>query len=431
MLHVEGEKINTKKILMLMLNDFVAILGNPEIVQPIIQRLHETIQQLISSGNTNITILLGLAKLRIAQNARMRQSEKEAQEAFIGAMNYLMPPLQSADPATISDEQIHDYWLCLKICQEMAQPKAMAIIFEQIIKVEKAHTLDINRSKENRGQIAENIMNQHIDMSKTYYNMPKQLQEQFTNYTEPTVALLKAYVENANNHRNEDMSDLEDMIRLAGYYQALGELTLRLERHEESYEALTEAQILQMRQLAALQKEDGKEFMSHNQLFCRLALSATNHMIAAYYRRNGKSQHDLGIVLRSNMNLAEDCFKYHKFDPRAIHFLINAALELGDYQHNSRGYLAECGTYEKVIRQFPALNNMRLDQQLAADVAIIHTKCGQIQADNSIRRFKDALKNLDIAYKLCKAMADNTKNPTFQQNAEAVMKMIKQLNGGK
>ena len=428
----QGEKINITKILLHMLNDCVAIIGNPELQKPVIERLYDTIQQIIAGGNSDITILLGVAKLRLAQNARIRRVDEEAQKAFIAAMNYLVPPLQQADPATISFAQIDQYWLCLKICQEMAQPKAMAVFFEQIIKVEKAQSQDENRSEEERGTIAENIIGQHIDMSKVYYSMPQPMQEQFTNYTESTIALLKAFLETAKKDgHNEDVNDLNDIARLAGYYQALGELSLRLERHEDSYDALTEAQILQMRQLAALQKQDGSDAMSPSQLVTRLALSATNHMIAAHYRRQGKSQHDLGIVLRSNMNLAEDCFKFYSHDPRVIHFLINAALELGEYQHNSRGFLAECGTYEKVIRQFPALNNMRLDQQLATDIAMIHTKCGQIQSDNAIRRFKDAIKNLETAYQLWKALADNTKNPQLQKNAESVQQMLQQLKGNK
>ena len=427
MTRAEGEKVNSVKILMLMLNDCVGIIGDPELQKPFIQRLHDTIQQIIAAGNNQITILLGVAKLRMAQNARIRRQEEEAQKAFIDAMNYLMPPLQQADPATISMEQIDQYWLCLKICQEMAQPKAMTIFFEQIIKVEKAQSQDENRSEEERGRIAEAIIGQHIDMSKTYYAMPKPMQEQFTNYSEPTIALLNAFVQTADVKHNEDITDPKDMAQIAGYYQSLGELNLHLEHYDASYEALTEAQIIQMRQVAAYQKKDGENAMSPQQLLARLALSATNHMIAAHYRRQGKSQHDLGIVLRSNMNLAEDCFKFYGHDGRVIHFIINAALELGEYQHNSRGYLAECGTYEKVIRLFPMLNNMRLDQQLAIDVAMIHTKCGEIQSDRSIRRYKDAAHNLDVAYKLWKALADNTKNEQFQKNAEAVQNMINNL----
>lgn len=427
MLRAQGEKIDLTKMLLLLLNDCVAIIGIPDRQKVVIEKLQQTIGELIAEGHNDITILLGVARLRTAQNARVRRQEQEAQTAFIGAMNYLMPPLQQADPNTISPNQIDEYWLCLKICQEMAQPKAMAIFFEQIIKVEKAQTQNTNLSEEQRGRIAENIIGQHIDMSKTYYMMPKPLQEQFTNYSESTVALLKAYLEQEEGQHNEDVKNDADISRLAGYYQALGELTLHLERYDESNDALTEAQILQMRQLAAAQKADGENVMSPNQLMIRLALSVTNHMLAGHYRRQGKNSHDLGIVLKSNMNLAEDCFKFYSHDGRVIHFIINAALELGDYQHNMHGYLAECGTYEKVIRLFPALNNMRLDGQLAQDIAMIETKCGQIQADNSIRRYKDAIRNLEAAYKLWKALADNTKNPNIQKNAEAVEQMLKQL----
>ena len=424
MARAEGEKVNSVKILMLMLNDCVGIIGNPDLQKPYIQRLHDTIQQIIAAGNNQITILLGVAKLRMAQNARIRRQEEEAQKAFIDAMNYLMPPLQQADPATISMEQIDQYWLCLKICQEMAQPKAMTILFEQIIKVEKAQSQDRNRSEEERGRIAEAIIGQHIDMSKTYYAMPKPIQEQFTNYSEPTIALLNAFVQTTEVKHNEDITAPQDMAQIAGYYQSLGELNLHLERYDASYEALTEAQIIQMRQVAAYQKKEGSNTMSPQQLLARLALSATNHMIAAHYRRQGKNMHDLGIVLRSNMNLAEDCFKFYSHDGRVIHFIINAALELGDYQHSSHGFLAECGTYEKVIREFPKLNNMRFDQQLAVDLAMIHTKCGSIQAENAIRRYKDALRNLETAKNIWKALAENTKNEQFAKNLEIVQKMI-------
>jgi len=427
MTRAEGEKVNITKILLLMLNDCAAIIGNPDLIRPVIDRLHNIIETLINNGNSDITILLGVAKLRQAQCARIRRNQEEAQQYFIGAMNYLMPSIMRADPLSISQMQIDQYWLCLKICEEMSQPKAIAAIFEQIIKVEKAQTQDESRSEEVRNRIAENIIGQHIDMSKLFYAIPKEMQEQFTNYSESTAALLKAYLTNEENEHNEDVTDPDDVAKLAGYYQSLGEITLHLGREEESYDALTEAQILQMRQLAAVQKIDGENAMSPRQLIVRLALSVTNHLLAGHYRRQGKSQHDLGIVLKSNMNLAEDCFKYYSHDGRVIHFIINAALELGEYHHVSRGYLAECGTYEKVIKLFPALNNIRLDQQLAGDIAMIHTKCGQIQADNTIRRYKDAIRNLETAYKLWKAMADNTKNPGLQKNAEAVEQMLKQL----
>ena len=426
MTRAEGEKVNQVKLMLLMLNDCVAIVANPDNQKPIIEKLNAIVGQYIALGKSEMDIVMGIAKLRLAQNARIRKDEQEAQQTFIGAMNYLLPMLQQTDAKTFTRIMLDQYWLCLKICQEMAQPKAMAKFFELIVKIEQEQSQDESRSVEERAQIAENIIGQHIDMSKVYFSMPKQMQEQFVNYSEATVALLKAFVGKEAETHNDDVLEPQDIVRLAGYYQALGELTLHLQRFDESYDALTEAQILQMRYLAMLQKEDGQDAMSPNQLITRLALSTTNHMIAAHYRRNNKS-HDLGVTLRSNMNLAEDCFRFYANDGRVIHFFINAALELGDYQHSSRGYLAECGTYEKVIREFPKLNNIRLDGNLAADVAMIHTKCGQTQADNAIRRYKDAVLNLETALRLWKALAENTKNPQFKQNAEAVQQMLSQL----
>ena len=67
---------------------------------------------------------------------------------------------------------------------------------------------------------------------------------------------------------------------------------------------------------------------------------------------------------------------------------------------------------------------MRFDQQLAVDLAMIHTKCGSIQAENAIRRYKDALRNLETAKNIWKALAENTKNEQFAKNLEIVQKMI-------
>lgn len=421
MVRCEGEKVNLTKLLMLLLNDCIAIIGQPQPQQAAVTRLAQLIEELIQQGHQEITVLLGIARLRIAQNARLRREEKEAQEAFIAALNYLMPSIQQADPLTINAEQIREYWIALKICQEMAQPKAIALLFESIIKVEQAQTQDTNRSDEERGQIAEAIINQHVDMAKLYYAFPKELQEQFTNYSEPTVALLKAFLEGSKN----DTAELgqEDMAKMAGYYQSLGEISDRLEKHDEAYEALVEAQILQMRLVGQFQKQEGDK-MSPQALLQRLALSVTNHMLAGHYRQQNKSQHDLSVVLTANMNLALDCFKAYPRDGRVVHFVINAALELGDLQHRTGGLLAECGTYEKVIRQFVALNNMRIDGQLCQDMAMIHTKCGQAQCDDKIRRYGDAAKNLDVALKLWNTLAENTKNPEFKKNADVVAQML-------
>ncbi|MBR5717291.1 MAG: hypothetical protein IKX59_11950 [Bacteroidales bacterium] len=438
---VQSEKADQKKILMLQLNDCIAIVGNPERQKTVAEKLHNLIGSMIQQGNSGITVLLGIAKLRIAQSARTRaqiahqqqkedeakQLEQQAQQTFIGALNYLMPPLQQADPTTISDEQVRQYWLCLKICQEMAQPKAISLLFEAIVKVEQAQIAALDN--EHADQLKISIIDQHIDMSKLFYQMPQPLQEQFTNYSEGCISLIQTYLEGLNNEEEDKYKGHDEELRLCNYYQTLGELYDHLGKTEESYDAYTEAQIRQMRYLAALKKEDEEAGiqMSPRALIARLTLSVTNHNLGMYYRKEGKSQRDLSVLLRSNMDLALDCFKAYPRDGRVIHFVINAALELGDLQHKSKGIKAEVDTYTRVISQFVVLNNLRLDQQLCVDMAMIHTKCGQCQADNNIRRYKDALRNLDVAQKLWSTLANNTKNPEFQKNADAVAKMIKQL----
>ena len=460
---VQSEKVNVKKLLMLLLNDCVAIVGDPQKQMTVTDKLHEVVANVIQNGDEDVTVMLGVAKLRIAQNERLlaqlsRQQKKDeeaqeheqaAQQVFIDALNYLMPPLQQADPETISDEQIRQYWLCLKICQEMAQPKAITLMFESIVKAEQAQVAAIakNMQEAGEGNISEEdskraeelgtrIIDQHIDLSKLYYQLPQQLQEQFTNYSEAAISLINAYIEGikANDSRNEE-DDMALDMRMCNYYQTIGELQNRLGRDEESYEAYTEAQIRQMRHLAAVKRQDEeiaeKEnkpgFMSQEGLITRLTLSVTNHMLGMYYRKQGKGQHDLSILLRSNMDLAMDCFKAYPRDGRVVHFIVNAALELGDMQHQSKGIMAECGTYEKVIRQFPALNNMRLDPQLIADLAMIHTKCGQTQCEDTIRRFGDAQRNLTTALNLWTMLAKNTGNPEFRKNMEAVQNMLNQI----
>jgi len=426
----QGEKVNVEKLLMLLINDCIAIVQNPQLLEPVINRLHSVVEGLIQQGNDQITILLGMVKLRIAQNYRSMNKQEEAQQAFIAALNYLMAPLQQADPLSVTSKQVRQYWHCLKICQEMVQPKAVAHIFESIVKVEQAHAQDTNRTDEEREQVAEAILGQHIDMAKLYYTLPDQLKEQFTNYTEPCVALLKAFLEGA--HDAEAASEV-DNNKLAGYYQSMGELCEHLQRYEESYDALVEAQILQMRNLGILQKRDagktvdGSKYMSPQALVERLALSVTNHMLGMHHRRQNKLNHDLEVLFKSNYDLANDCFAAYPHDGRVIHFIVNASIELAEFQIQKGGFLAACGTYEKVIKQFPVLNNVRLNQQLCQDIAMIHTKAGQAQANPKIRRFGDAVRNLEQAQRLWKSLADTTKNPEYQKNADAVEKMIKQI----
>ena len=454
---VQSEKVDQKKILMLQLNDCIAIVGNPDRQKVVAEKLHNIIGSMIRQGNNEITVLLGIAKLRIAQSARTRaqiahqqqkeeeakEFEQQAQQAFIGALNYLMPPLQQADPTTISDEQVRQYWLCLKICQEMAQPKAISLLFEAIVKVEQAQIAalankhadtsevseEVEADEKRAHQLSTNIIDQHIDMSKLFYQMPQPLQEQFTNYSEGCISLIQAYLDGLNKEGEDNEKGQDEELRLCNFYQTMGELYDHLGKTDESYDAYTEAQIRQMRYLAALKKEDEEAGiqMSQRSLIARLTLSVTNHNLGLYYRKEGKSQRDLSVLLRSNMDMALDCFKAYPRDGRVIHFVINAALELGDLQHKSKGLKAECDTYTRVISQFGVLNNLRLDQQLCVDMAMIHTKCGQCQADDNIRRYRDALRNLDVAQKLWSSLAQNTKNPEFQKNAEAVAKMMKQI----
>ena len=454
---VQSEKVDQKKILMLQINDCIAIVGNPDRQRVVAEKLHTVIGTMIQQGNSEITVLLGIAKLRIAQSARTRaqiahqqqkddeakQFEQQAQQTFIAALNYLMPPLQQADPTTISDEQVHQYWICLKICQEMAQPKAISLLFEAIVKVEQAQIAALANKHADQSEVSEeaeadekrahmlstSIIDQHIDMSKLFYQMPQPLQEQFTNYSEGCISLIQAYMDGLNKESEGQDKGEDEELRLCNYYQTLGELYDHLGKTDESYDAYTEAQIRQMRYLAALKKQDEEAGiqMSQRALIARLTLSVTNHNLGMYYRKEGKSQRDLSVLLRSNMDLALDCFKAYPRDGRVIHFVINAALELGDLQHKNKGLKAECDTYTRVISQFGVLNNLRLDQQLCVDMAMIHTKCGQCQADDNIRRYRDALRNLDVAQKLWSSLAQNTKNPEFQKNADAVAKMMKQL----
>lgn len=420
MTRATGEKVNQTKILTLMLNDAVAIVGVPELQRSIIERLHETITRMVEGGEREYATLLGIAKLRLSQNARIQRNEQEAQQFFVAALNSLLPIV--LERVTVLN--LDQYWLALKICQEMAQPKAMNVLFVEIVKLERAM---LEKGDDNtKVSLTERILGQYIDMSKVYRAMPPQIQEQFTDYSEETIGLLTAYLQDVRPVGSDD-SDWQMATRLAGYYQVLGELYNNTGAHDKSYDALTEAQILQMRSLAQLQRRDGMGKMSPDQLITRLSLSVTNHAIAAHYRRMNKGQHDLNVILTSNLDLAFDCFKAYPHDGRVVHFIINAALELGDYLHQGKGYLAECGTYEKVLRELHAIQNMRLDQQLCQDVAMIHTKAGQIEADKQIRRYKDAVRNLELAYRLWSNLAENTKQEEFRKNAEAVATLLKQI----
>lgn len=450
----QSEKVNTLKLFMLLLNDCLGIVGNIELQRPFIEKLTVLADSMVGS-HPEIAIVPGVCRLRMAQNSRtkaniFRQQQKadestvfenEAQQSFLAAINVIMPLMQKTDPATLMPHQVDQFWLCLKICQEMGQPKAMSLIFENIIRLERGK-LEAETQKGDASEfgedefmaLTERMIAQHIDMSKLYYSMPEALQKDFVNYSEATINLIKAYIEGAKEDQTKENDTLTEEQRearqaninntLIAFYQTLGELNSYLEKWDESYDALTEAQILQMRLLAAIQRTDGEDKMSQKQLVARLGLSVTNHMLAIHYRKQEKAQRDLDVVLNSNLDLALDCFKFYPHEGRVIHFLINAALELGDNHHRNRGYLAECHTYQKVIDRFASLNNLRLDEQLAIDVAMIYTKCGQVQADDAIRQYSDAKKNLEAALNLWNSLAQNTHNPEFKNNADLCSQIL-------
>ena len=77
--HCEGEKINLTKLLMILLNDGLNIVGNPELIKPSAERLTQVVEELIGQGHQEISVILGIGRLRIAQNARMRRQEQEAE----------------------------------------------------------------------------------------------------------------------------------------------------------------------------------------------------------------------------------------------------------------------------------------------------------------------------------------------------------------
>jgi hypothetical protein len=79
---VQSEKVDQKKILMLQLNDCIAIDGNPDRQKEVAERHHNIVGTLIQQGNNEITVLLGVAKLRIAQSARTRAQIARQQQKY-------------------------------------------------------------------------------------------------------------------------------------------------------------------------------------------------------------------------------------------------------------------------------------------------------------------------------------------------------------
>lgn len=374
-----------------------------------------------------MVLLLGITKLRIAQNARIRREEKEAENAFVAALNGIMKIAKETAPEEFPAQHIDILWLALKICQEMAQPKAMVVIFDTLTEIERSRFKTEGDPKEKEA-IREKMLSQHIDMSKLYYALPQPLKEQFKDYSEETLSLIdQVLAEKQNTLAEEGQQDqFQEIVRRSSLYQAKGEICLNAGKLDESCDALTEAQIIQERQLGQLTKQEGPDHMSEAQLLTRLTLSVTNHLLGIHYRQNKKGKHDLSMVLNTNMTLAKDCFKHFPTDGRVIHFLINASLELGDFLHSSNSFVPERETYQTVVHLIMSkIQNLRLDETLCRDVAMIHSKLGQIQMH--FKQMRDAKQNLTIGHNLWAQLAKNTHNKEFENNAEATQKLLDQI----
>lgn len=427
----EVTDFDRSKLFLILINDVLGMLGKPDLQKSMIEKIHQRLEKILSErGSTTMLLLLGITKLRIAQNARIRREEKEAENAFVAALNGIMKIAKETSPEEFPLQHIEILWLALKICQEMAQPKAMVVIFDTLAEIEKTRFETEGDPKE-KEEIREKMLAQHIDMSKLYYALPQPLKEQFKDYSEQTLSLIEKFLTEEQNSQVEDSQQdqshhFQEIVRRSSLYQAKGEICLNAGKMEESCDALTEAQIIQERQLGQLAKQDGPDKMSEAQLLTRLTLSVTNHLLGIHYRRDKKGKHDLSMVLNTNMALAKDCFKHFPTDGRVIHFLINASLELGDFLHSSNSFVPERETYQTVVQLIMSkIQNLRLDETLCRDVAMIHSKLGQIQMH--FKQMRDAKQNLTIGHNLWAQLAKNTHNKEFENNAEATKKLLDQI----
>lgn len=426
-------EFNREKLFLLLLNDVMGILANPQLQQPLVNELENRIEGIVRESNSlNFGLILGIAKLRQAQNARLLKQEKEAQNHFISAVGGIMRIFEHKTAAETTTQQLDLLWLALRICQEMMQPKAIALFFDTLIPLE-TKMQEEETDEERKALLLDKIMTQHIEMSKLFHALPQPLQEEFKNYAQPTVELLQSYLtktqESGENKTGNDekKNAMAETAKRSSLYQALGEICLQNNRMDESLAALTEAQILQERLLGQAIKTDKEKQipMSADQLMARLALSVTNHLLGMHYRRERKKLYDLKMVLETNMQLAKDCFAVYPKDGRVIHFLINATLEVGDYYHGTNSLIPEKQAYLYAIEQIQKIQNVRIDETLCRDVAMLHTKAGQTQMH--FREFTEAKKNLSVGSQLWTQLYNNTRRPEFQKNMEAVNDLLKQL----
>jgi hypothetical protein len=428
------EDCDRKKLFLLLINDVIGVVGNPEPLQQIINTLHERIEQVASENGTDPVYqqILGIAKLRQVQNARLRRQEQEAQSLFSGALNTVMGVFGKRPIEEISYQELELLWLSLRICQEMAQIKAVALLFDALAKMEGAKVA-AETDEARREQLQQRLLNQHIELSKLYFSLPEELKKEFKNYSDQAITLLQAYLEDTKPAEEAQMPIDEAafgaFFQRAALAQALGEINLLNSKLEEAKNALVDIQIQQERLLGQLIKRDGTEAdkMSQEQLMTRLTLSVTNHQLASVYRQDKKQQSELKLVLETNLRLAEQCIASYPNDGRVIHFLINATLEVGDFYQNTNSLVPAKEAYTKAIQQLQRLQNMRVDETLCRDVAMLHTKLGQLQMNDRFRELQEAKKNLNTAVLLWNQLYQNTHRPEFKANTEAITKLLQQI----
>jgi hypothetical protein len=426
------EDCDRRKVFLLMINDVIGVVGNPAPLQGIINRMHDCFEQVAATETDPVyRQIWGIAKLRQVQNARLRRQEQEAQNLFGGALNTVMGVFGQRPIAEISYQELELLWLSLRICQEMAQIKAVALLFDSLSKMESAK-LAAETDEARSADLQQKLLNQHVELSRLYFNLPDELKKEYKNYSEPTIALLRAHLEDTKPADDAPMpadeAAFSAFFQRAAWGQALGEICFLNEKWDDARAALMDVQIQQERLLGQLKKRDGEEAkMSQEQLMTRLTLSVTNHQIGLVYRRDKRDQQELKLVLETNVRMADQCFAAYPNDGRVIHFLINATLEAGDFYQQTGSLIPAKEGYQSALRQLQRMQNMRVDETLCRDVATLHTKLGQLQMNDRFRELSEAKKNLNTAYQLWNQLFQNTHRPEFKNNLDAIGKLLAQL----
>jgi hypothetical protein len=100
---------------------------------------------------------------------------------------------------------------------------------------------------------------------------------------------------------------------------------------------------------------------------------------------------------------------------------------VGDYYQSVNSLIPAKEAYIEALKQLQRLQNMRVDETLCRDVAMLHTKVGQLQMNDRFRELTEAKKNLNTALLLWNQLSQNTHRPEFKANAEAVAKLLQQI----